>query len=69
MKKKNLKNLTKKELDTLAKLEAKVDMLKEQIKVLDSNYDQKTIQKLSDKVSDIEIKIDQLIQAATFRNH
>lgn len=69
MKKKALKNLTKKELDTLAKHEAKVDILKEQIKVLDSIYDQKTIQKLSDKVSEIEHKIDQLIQAATFREH
>ena len=65
----NLKKLSLKELASLAKLEAKKDILSEQIKMLDSNYDQKTIQKLSDKVSDIEHKIDQLIQAATFRDN
>ena len=63
----NLKKLTKKELAILARLETKKDMLNEQVKILDSNYVQKTIKKLSNKISQIEHKIEQLIQAATFR--
>ncbi len=64
-----MKNLSKKELKMLAQYEAKLDILKDELKSIDSDDVRRSkIEKLSSKISDLESKIEMLIRANDFRH-
>ena len=64
-----MKNLSNKEIKILAQYEAKLDILKSELKSLDSSdIRQSKIEKLSSRISELETKIEMLIRANDFRH-